>query len=204
MKYFCAIFSLVFIFTGSFADAPRGGAGAVNEAVFAGGCFWCMEPPFDKLEGVLSTDSGYIGGKAENANYKKISAGKTKHVEALRVRYNPAKIGYQQLLNVFWRNVDPFDQFGQFCDKGSQYKSYIYYAGAEEKALAEESLGKVAETFGQAVATEVLAVSEFYPAETYHQNYYLKNPIRYKFYRSRCGRDDRLKTVWGKQSLFLP
>ncbi len=188
----------------SFAEVQKAQEVMIKEAVFAGGCFWCMEPPFDALDGVLATDSGYIGGKAENADYKKISAGGTQHVEALRVRYDASKLNYTLLLNVFWRNVDPFDQRGQFCDKGSQYKSYIYYGDEEEKSLAEASLGRVAETFGQAVATKVLAASAFYPAETYHQNYYLKNPIRYKFYRSRCGRDDRLKALWGKQSLFLP
>ncbi len=207
MKNFHAIFSIVFIcilpFT-SFADASKEVGVGVKEAVFAGGCFWCMEPPFDKLDGVLSTDSGYIGGKAENADYKKVSAGRTKHVEALRVTYDSAEISYQQLLNVFWRNVDPFDQRGQFCDKGNQYKSYIYYGDMDERALAETSLEQVVATFDRVVATKVLAASTFYPAETYHQDYYLKNPIRYKFYRSRCGRDDRLKTVWGKQSLFLP
>ncbi len=207
MKHFYAVFGLVCISIFSlysFADVHKGESDSVKEAVFAGGCFWCMEPPFDKLDGVLSTDSGYIGGKAENADYKKISAGKTKHVEALRVRYDAAKTGYQQLLNVFWRNVDPFDQRGQFCDKGAQYKSYIYYGDEQEKGLAEASLGKVVETFDRAVATKVQAASAFYPAETYHQNYYLKNPIRYKFYRARCGRDDRLKALWGKESLFLP
>lgn len=168
-----------------------------SSAVFAGGCFWCMESPYDKLDGVLATTSGYIGGKAKNAVYKKISAGRTKHVEAVKVEYDPKKISYQKLLDVFWRNVDPFDARGQFCDKGAQYLSYIYYASEDERRLAAASLDKVAKQFDQSVATKIAATSTFYPAEDYHQNYYQRNPIRYTFYRSRCGRDRRLEEIWG-------
>ncbi len=172
-------------------------ASGLSNAIFAGGCFWCMEPPYDKLEGVTATTSGYIGGRAENAHYKKISAGLTRHVEAIQVTYDPEKVTYQQLLDVFWENVDPFDSRGQFCDKGPQYLSYIYYASESERTLAEASLKKVAEGFDRNVATKIAASSAFYPAEGYHQNYYQRNPIRYRFYRSRCGRDDRLEELWG-------
>jgi len=165
-------------------------------AIFAGGCFWCMEPPFDKLEGVLSTTSGYIGGSSETANYKQVSAGKTQHVEAVKVEYDTSKIDYQRLLDVYWVNVDPFDNRGQFCDKGTQYLSYIYYSNPEEKKLADNSLARIEKKFGVAVATKIVKVASFYPAESYHQNYYQRNPIRYKFYRRGCGRDGRLNAVW--------
>ncbi len=166
-------------------------------AIFAGGCFWCMEPPFDKLDGVISTTSGYIGGSARTANYKQVSSGATAHVEAVKVEYDPAKIDYRRLLDVYWRNVDPFDNRGQFCDKGSQYLSYIYYGNEKEKVLAEQSLAGVEQKFNTAVATKVIAATAFYPAESYHQDYYRRNPIRYKFYRNGCGRDRRLQEIWG-------
>ncbi len=171
-------------------------------AVFAGGCFWCMEPPFDKLDGVVLTTSGYIGGLAENAHYKKVSAGTTQHVEAIKVDYDPSKVSYAELLQVFWKNVDPFDDRGQFCDKGAQYLSYIYVGGEEEAKLADQSLAQIKQRFAQsmpskAVATKVVSRTAFFPAEQYHQDYYQRNPIRYKFYRGRCGRDKRLKALWG-------
>lgn len=167
------------------------------EAVFAGGCFWCMEPPFDKLDGVHATTSGYIGGGADTATYEQVSAGETRHVEAVKVEYDPSKVNYASLLEVFWKNIDPFDFAGQFCDKGSQYKSYIYVASAQERTLAEASLNKVQAAFEQPVATQVVTASAFYPAEAYHQDYYQRNPIRYKFYRNGCGRDRRLEQIWG-------
>jgi peptide-methionine (S)-S-oxide reductase len=166
-------------------------------AIFAGGCFWCMEPPFDKTEGVLSTMSGYTGGQAENPTYEEVSAGRTGHYEAVKIEYDPAKISYEKLLDVFWPNVDPFDASGQFCDKGQQYRAAIFYATEEEKSLAEESKRRIEQKLGKTVATEVLPASAFYPAEDYHQDYYVKNPIRYRFYRYGCGRDARLKAVWG-------
>lgn len=181
------------------SSAAQKPAPELTNAIFAGGCFWCMESPYDKLEGVTATISGYIGGRAENAHYKKISAGLTRHVEAIQITYDPEKVSYQQLLDVFWKNVDPFDSRGQFCDKGPQYLSYIYYASESERMLAEASLKKVAEGFDRNVATKIAASSTFYPAEAYHQNYYQRNPIRYRFYRSRCGRDDRLEELWGAQ-----
>lgn len=180
------------------ASAAVGEVKTTASAIFAGGCFWCMEPPFDKLDGVMSTTSGYIGGKAENAQYKKISAGATRHVEAVKIEYDSAKISYEALLNVFWRNVDPLDGVGQFCDKGDQYLSYIYVGSESERRLAESSLAEVQEKFAQPVVTKIAMRTAFYPAESYHQDYYQKNPIRYKFYRGRCGRDKRLNELWGK------
>lgn len=175
-----------------------------ESAVFAGGCFWCMEPPFDKLDGVTSTTSGYIGGSETDAKYKKVSSGRTQHVEALKVEYDPEQISYEALLEVFWKNVDPFDDLGQFCDKGPHYKSYIYYQNDSERLAAEASLEKVKKYFvsrpdtkDEKIATGILERAAFYPAEGYHQDYYQKNPLRYKFYRTSCGRDKRLKAVWG-------
>jgi peptide-methionine (S)-S-oxide reductase len=169
-------------------------------ATFAGGCFWCMEPPFDHLAGVVATTSGYTGGRQENPTYDQVSAGTTGHVEAVQVTYDPAQVSYEQLLEVFWQNVDPLDDTGQFCDKGSQYRSAIFAATGEEQRLAEQSkqLLEAAKQFKRPIVTEILAAQTFYPAETYHQDYYLKHPVRYKFYRSACGRDQRLAELWGQ------
>lgn len=167
------------------------------KATFAGGCFWCMEPPFDKLDGVISTTSGYTGGHKENPTYEQVSSGTTGHAEAIQVIYDPDKITYDQLLDVFWRNIDPTDKGGQFCDRGSQYRTAIFYHDDEQKRLAERSRQAVIESTGfKAIATEITAASAFYPAEEYHQDYYKKNPVRYKFYRYSCGRDKRLKELW--------
>lgn len=166
-------------------------------AIFAGGCFWCMEPPFDKTAGVISTTSGYTGGGVANPSYQQVSAGGTGHVEAVKVVYDPARVSYEKLLDVFWRNVDPFDGGGQFCDRGSQYRSAVFYSDAAQKAAAEASKAAVEKRFGKAVATSVRRAGAFYPAEDYHQNYYKKNALKYKYYRSRCGRDSRLSAVWG-------
>lgn len=168
-------------------------------AIFAGGCFWCMEPPFDKLPGVIATTSGYISGRTLNPTYEQVSAGVTGHTEAVQVRYDPSKIGYQALLDVFWRNIDPLAVDRQFCDSGSQYRSGIYPVGAEQRRLAEASKQRVAQGFSKPIATEIVDATRFYPAESYHQDYYIKNPARYKFYRFNCGRDARLKELWGKQ-----
>ncbi len=169
-------------------------------AIFAGGCFWCMEPPFDQLDGVVSTTSGYIGGHMENPTYKQVSAGGTGHTEAVRVVYDPARISYPELLDVFWRNVDPLDGKGQFCDKGSQYRSGVFYDGEEQKQAAEMSKAALETSgrFRQPIATEIRAATTFYPAEDYHQDYYRKNPLRYKYYRYGCGRDRRLEELWGE------
>jgi peptide-methionine (S)-S-oxide reductase len=175
--------------------APAQAAQAV--AIFAGGCFWCMEPPYDKTGGVISTTSGYIGGSVANPTYKQVSGGGTGHLEAVRVVYDPNRVSYQKLLDVFWRNVDPFDGGGQFCDRGSQYRSAIFYTNSEQKAAALASKAEVQKRFGRNVATSVRRAGKFYPAEDYHQNYYRKNAYKYKYYRSRCGRDSRLSSVWG-------
>jgi len=178
--------------------APKDGASAV--AVFAGGCFWCMEPPFDKLDGVLATTSGYIGGSKEDANYKAVSYTDTGHYEAIEVRYDPAKVSYEKLLEVFWRNIDPLDGRGQFCDKGPSYLTAIFAMDDEQMKLAEASKAKLAASgkLSGKIQTKILPTMTFYPAEDYHQDYYTKNPIRYKVYRWNCGRDQRLEQLWGK------
>ena len=167
--------------------------------VLAGGCFWCMEPPYDKTDGVLSTISGYSGGKQAKPTYEQVSAGSTGHVEVVKVEYDPTKVSYEKLLDIFWKNIDPVDADGQFCDKGSQYRSAIFYGNEKEKELAEASKQQVAAKLGQTVATDILPAAEFYPAEDYHQDYYIKNPLKYKFYRYGCGRDARLEAVWGAE-----
>ncbi|MBX2804992.1 MAG: peptide-methionine (S)-S-oxide reductase MsrA [Hyphomicrobiales bacterium] len=169
-------------------------------AIFAGGCFWCMEPPYDETDGVSATISGYSGGSEEEATYKQVSSGATQHFEVIKIDYDPARVSYEQLLNIFWRNIDPFDADGQFCDKGDHYKSAIFYGNENEKVLAEASKKAIEEKLGREVATDILPESKFYAAEDYHQDYYMKNPIRYKFYRYSCGRDARLEEVWGKKS----
>ena len=172
--------------------------GDLSTAVFAGGCFWCMEQPFDALSGVVETTSGYTGGTVENPTYQQVSGGTTGHVEAMEVRYDAAQVSYETLLNTFWHNIDPLDDRGQFCDKGSQYRSAIFYETPEQQALAEASKADVAQTLNQGeVATEILPAATFYDAEDYHQDYYQTNPIRYKVYRFGCGRDRRLSEVWG-------
>lgn len=166
-------------------------------AIFAGGCFWCMEPPFDKLPGVKATISGYTAGRIENPTYKQVSRGRTGHTEAVKIVYDPNVISYEQLLEVFWVNVDPFAIDRQFCDRGSQYRSGIYYLDDSQRQLAEASRAGVMARFEKPVATEVDAADTFWPAEDYHQDYYMKNPYQYKFYRFNCGRDKRLSSIWG-------
>lgn len=169
-------------------------------ATFAGGCFWCMEPPFDKVDGVLSTTSGYTGGNIENPTYEQVSSGVTGHAEAVQITYDPGKVSYEQLLEIFWHNIDPTTPNRQFCDKGNQYRSGIFYHNEEQKKLAKQSLATLEKTkpFDAPVVTGITQASEFYPAEDYHQDYYKKNPIRYKFYRYSCGRDQRLEDLWGE------
>lgn len=169
------------------------------KATFAGGCFWCMEPPYDKLEGVISTTSGYIGGQKKNPTYQEVTTGRTGHTEAVQVVYDPSKVSYARLLDVFWKNIDPTVKDKQFCDSGSQYRSGIFYHDDEQKKLAEASKLQLDKTkpFRAPIVTEITAATEFYPAEDYHQDYYLKNPVRYNFYRTGCGRDARLKELWG-------
>jgi peptide-methionine (S)-S-oxide reductase len=168
-------------------------------ATFAGGCFWCMEPPFDELDGVVETISGYTGGTEVAPTYRQVAMGETGHAEAVQVVYDPAKVTYQELLEVFWRNVDPLDSGGQFCDRGDAYRTAIFVHDDEQRRLAERSLQRLSDD-GQleaAVVTEIVAAGPFYPAEGYHQDYYEKNPIRYRFYRLGCRRDARLAELWG-------
>jgi peptide-methionine (S)-S-oxide reductase len=178
------------------AKAPVAGPGQAK-ATFAGGCFWCMEPPYDELDGVVSTTSGYAGGRKKNPSYKQVSAGGTGHAEVVQVVYDPKKVSYEKLLQVFWRNVDPLVKDRQFCDWGDQYRTAIFYSNDAERRLAEASKQAVEKKLGKTVYTQIVPLQEFYPAEEYHQDYYQKNPIRYKFYRGNCGRDRRLEELWG-------
>ncbi len=169
-------------------------------ATFAGGCFWCMEAPFDKLPGVRATISGYTGGFKKNPSYEEVSAGGTGHAEAVQVTYDSTKITYLQLLQVFWHNIDPLAANRQFCDAGTQYRSAIFYHNETQRRLAEASKQELAQSgrFKQTIVTEIVAATEFYPAEEYHQDFYKKNPLRYQTYRTGCGRDRRLKELWGE------
>ncbi|MCB9796315.1 MAG: peptide-methionine (S)-S-oxide reductase MsrA [Alphaproteobacteria bacterium] len=167
-------------------------------AMFAGGCFWCMEKPFDQLEGVLATTSGYTGGELAGVTYKQIGGGTTGHFEAIHVLYDPAVISYARLLEVFWHNVDPTQDSGQFCDYGPQYRTAIFTSDPEEIRLAEESRAKAAETLGAEIVTQILPAGPFWMAEAYHQDFYKKNPEHYLRYRTGCGRDRRLGELWGE------
>ncbi len=171
----------------------------LEKATFAGGCFWCMEHPFDQIPGVISVTSGYTGGWGKNPTYEEVSAGGTGHAESVQVVYDPARVTYEKLLNIFWHNIDPTAKDRQFCDSGHQYRSAIFYRSEEQHRLALQSkaLLEKNKTFKEPVVTEIVRATEFYPAEDYHQHYYKKNPIRYKYYRYRCGRDRRLKELWG-------
>jgi peptide-methionine (S)-S-oxide reductase len=190
------LFVLTFCGRGESAPSPTPST-PKGVATFAGGCFWCMEPPFERLPGVLSVTSGYIGGSMKNPSYEGVSGGGTGHAESVEVAYDPAKITYQKLLDVYWHNVDPLTPDAQFCDHGTQYRTAIFYHDEEQKRLAEASKREVQKRFKEPVVTEIVPASQFYPAEGYHQDYYKKNPIRYKFYRFNCGRDQRLEQLWG-------
>ena len=168
-------------------------------ATFAGGCFWCVEADFEKVPGVISAISGYTGGHTVNPTYEEVSRGGTGHAEAVEVVYDPAKLSYEKLLDVFWHNIDPLAKDQQFCDHGDQYRSAIFYHDDRQRLLAEGSKAAVAARFEQPIATEIVPAGPFYKAEEYHQKYYLKSPIRYKFYRFNCGRDARLEKLWGKK-----
>lgn len=166
-------------------------------AIFAGGCFWCVEAAFDAVDGVKETISGYVGGTTPNPTYRQVSSGRTGHAEALLVRYDPAEVDYRRLLTTFWNNIDPLDGGGQFCDRGSQYRSALFPLTDAQRRLAEESKAAVAQVLGHAVATTIEEPTEFWQAEDYHQNYHQENPIRYSYYTWGCGRKARLKEVWG-------
>jgi peptide-methionine (S)-S-oxide reductase len=172
----------------------------LEKATFAGGCFWCMEHPFHQIPGVISVTSGYTGGWKKNPTYEEVSAGWTGHAESVQVVYDPAKVTYEKLLNVFWHNIDPTAKDRQFCDSGHQYRSAIFYHNEEQHRLALQSKAQLEKNkpFKEPVVTEIVQATEFYPAEDNHQHYYKKNPIRYKYYRYRCGRDQRLKELWGE------
>lgn len=199
MKTLTAVtLALLFLLTaaGSLPAAP------LQKATFAGGCFWCMEHPFDELPGVVSVTSGYTGGHKRNPTYEEVSAGGTGHAESVQVIYDPGKIGYDRLLTRFWHNVDPTAKDRQFCDSGNQYRSAIFYHDEEQRRLALKSRQALEanKPFKGAIVTEIVAATVFYPAEEYHQRYYKKNPLRYSYYRLSCGRDHRLKELWGDQA----
>lgn len=176
-----------------------GAAGKTETATFAGGCFWCMESPFDKLPGVVSVTVGYTGGWVKNPTYEQVSAGGTGHAEAVQIVFDPSRIGYDRLLEVFWHNIDPTAKDRQFCDAGHQYRSAIFYHGEEQHRLALKSRQALVKSrpFPEPIRTEIVPAGPFYPAEEYHQHYYRKNPLRYRFYRAACGRDQRLRELWG-------
>ena len=176
------------------ADATSG------KAYFAGGCFWCMEEVFEKVEGVLSATSGYMGGTVSNPTYKEVSAGRTGHTESVEVVYDPAKVSYQKLLDAFWNNVDPITPNAQFCDHGNQYRSAIFFRTDEEKRASDSSKQSIEQSrrFKEPIVTQIAMALQFYPAEEYHQDFYKKNPIRYKLYKYNCGRAQRLEELWGK------
>ena len=176
------------------ADATPG------KAYFAGGCFWCMEEAFEKVEGVLSATSGYMGGRVANPSYEEVSAGRTGHAESVEVVYDPSKVSYQKLLDAFWHNVDPITPNAQFCDHGSQYRAAIFFQTDEEKHASETSKLAIEQSkrFTEPIVTLIVPASQFYPAEEYHQDFYKKNPVRYKFYKYSCGRAQRLEELWGK------
>ncbi len=188
------------------ANPPPAGPAAtpVNaaKATFAGGCFWCVEADFDKVPGVLSTTSGYIGGTVANPTYNQVSAKSTGHAEAVEIAYDPAKVSYEQLLRVYWRSIDPTTVDRQFCDAGSPYRTAIFTHGPQQAAAAQASKAALEMTkpFREPIVTQIQTATTFYPAEDYHQDYYKKNPARYAYYRSSCGRDARLQQLWGKAS----
>jgi len=196
-RYFALLALLIVGACTSPAQVERVRPAGAATAIFAAGCFWCVEEAFEKVPGVADAVSGYTGGSTANPTYEAVTAGGTGHYEAVRVTYDPARVTYAQLLDVYWRNVDPFDPIGQFCDKGESYRAAVFPATPEEAEAAEASKQAVAKRFGEPVAVEILPAAAFYEAETYHQDYYLKNPQAYRFYKWRCGRARRLEQLWG-------
>jgi peptide-methionine (S)-S-oxide reductase len=197
-----SVFALAIFLVGSWtvqSDSQAAGNGIPSKAYFAGGCFWCMEEAFEKVEGVLSATSGYMGGTVANPSYEAVSAGRTGHAESVEVVYDPAKVSYQRLLDAFWHNVDPVTPNAQFCDHGSQYRSAIFFQTEEEKRASDASKQAIEQSkrFNEPIVTQIVMASQFYPAEEYHQDYYKKNPFRYKVYKYNCGRAKRLEELWG-------
>ena len=193
--------AIVFLGVWNFHSTSHAAAdAALGKAYFAGGCFWCMEEAFEKVEGVVSATSGYMGGTVANPSYEEVSAGRTGHAESVEVVYDPAKVSYQKLLDAFWRNVDPITRNAQFCDHGSQYRSAIFFQTDEEKQASDISKQAIEQSkrFKEPIVTQIEMALRFYVAEDYHQDYYKKNPIRYKFYKYNCGRAQRLEELWGK------
>ncbi len=172
----------------------------IETAIIAAGCFWCIESDYDKVNGVITTTSGYIGGSSEDASYKKVSSGQTNHYEALKIEYDADKLSYNDILNIFWRNHDLFDDQGQFCDKGGQYRAGVFVLNQNQRKTAESSKQETQKLFTKPIVTQIMDATNFYPAEDYHQDYHIRNPIRYKFYRGRCGRDNRLKEIWQEKN----
>lgn len=196
------IFHLIFLSTLLF-NMTFNAAQAENKtetAILAGGCFWCIESDFEKLESVLEVESGYIGGHVDNPTYQQVSSGKSGHIEAAIITYNPEKISYLEILDYFWKHIDPTTDRGQFCDFGPQYRPAIFYQDEQQHKLAIESVKHIEQIkpFKEPLKVELIAASKFYPAEDYHQDYYKKNPVRYKYYRYSCGRDARVEALWGK------
>lgn len=194
--------ALIFLVVG-FLNVPSPStaeSGEPAKAYFAGGCFWCMEEAFEKVDGVIAAISGYMGGTVQNPSYEEVSSGRTGHAESVEVLYDPSKVSYNQLLEAFWRNVDPITPNAQFCDHGTQYRAAIFYQNDQEKRFAEESKQAIEQSkrFTQPIVTQIVPASQFYAAEEYHQDFYKKNPIRYKFYKYNCGRAQRLDELWGK------
>lgn len=175
-------------------------AGETKTAIFAGGCFWCVESDFDKVKGVLETVSGYTGGTLQDPTYEQVGHGGTGHHEAVRITYDPAVVSYDHLLTVFWHSVDPTDAGGQFCDRGEPYETGVFVADAEQRTLAETSKAAAEQELGQPIVTPIEEAGPFYPAEDYHQNYYKENPLRYRYYRWGCGRDKRIEELWGENA----
>lgn len=204
MAYFFISLGFAALLVGGMTTRPQGSLAAEGsqnaKATFAGGCFWCMEEVYEKVEGVVSVISGYTGGHLANPTYEQVSAGGTGHAESVEVIYDPHKVTYQHLLEVFWRNIDPTTPNAQFCDQGSQYRSAIFYHDETQKRFIDESKQAVesSKTFPQPIVTEIIPASIFYAAEDYHQDFYQKNPVRYKFYKWNCGRSQRLEQLWGK------
>jgi peptide-methionine (S)-S-oxide reductase len=197
------VLTVALLFFGAWNVQWTGQAAAdatLGKAYFAGGCFWCMEEAFEKVEGVLSATSGYMGGTVSNPTYEEVSAGRTGHAESVEVVYDPAKVSYQKLLDAFWRNVDPITPNAQFCDRGNQYRSAIFFQTDEEKHTSDSSKLAIEQSrrFKEPIVTQIVMAQQFYSAEDYHQDYYKKNPVRYKFYKYNCGRAQRLEELWGK------